>query len=49
MQSLTFSTGVQFGGDEVVQAKDGAGSATLSMAFAGFRYSLTLLLDKLHL
>jgi malate dehydrogenase len=31
---------VQFGGDEVVKAKDGAGSATLSMAFAGFRYVL---------
>lgn len=30
--------GIQFGGDEVVKAKDGAGSATLSMAFAGFRY-----------
>jgi malate dehydrogenase len=29
---------VQFGGDEVVKAKDGAGSATLSMAYAGFRY-----------
>ena len=28
---------VQFGGDEVVKAKDGMGSATLSMAFAGFR------------
>lgn len=28
---------VQFGGDEVVKAKDGAGSATLSMAYAGFR------------
>jgi len=28
---------VQFGGDEVVKAKDGTGSATLSMAFAGFR------------
>ena len=27
---------VQFGGDEVVKAKDGAGSATLSMAYAGF-------------
>lgn len=26
---------VQFGGDEVVKAKDGAGSATLSMAYAG--------------
>lgn len=28
---------VQFGGDEVVKAKDGNGSATLSMAYAGFR------------
>ncbi|KAI1432876.1 malate dehydrogenase [Xylaria sp. CBS 124048] len=28
---------VQFGGDEVVKAKDGAGSATLSMARAGAR------------
>ncbi len=26
---------IQFGGDEVVKAKDGAGSATLSMAYAG--------------
>ena len=33
---------MQFGGDEVVKAKDGAGSATLSMAYAGYRYlSLT--------
>jgi malate dehydrogenase len=30
---------VQFGGDEVVKAKDGAGSATLSMAYAGFRFA----------
>ncbi|KAI0879553.1 malate dehydrogenase [Hypoxylon argillaceum] len=30
---------VQFGGDEVVKAKDGLGSATLSMAFAGFRFA----------
>merc|ERR1712187_1028425 len=29
---------IQFGGDEVVKAKDGAGSATLSMAFAGARF-----------
>lgn len=35
----TRNTGIQFGGDEVVKAKDGAGSATLSMAYAGFRYS----------
>ncbi|GLE09053.1 hypothetical protein PINS_up020619 [Pythium insidiosum] len=30
---------IQFGGDEVVKAKDGAGSATLSMAYAGVRAS----------
>lgn len=30
---------VQFGGDEVVKAKDGAGSATLSMAHAGYRFA----------
>jgi malate dehydrogenase len=29
---------IQFGGDEVVKAKEGAGSATLSMAYAGYRY-----------
>jgi malate/lactate dehydrogenase len=34
---LILIIGVQFGGDEVVKAKDGAGSATLSMAYAGFR------------
>lgn len=34
---------IQFGGDEVVQAKDGAGSATLSMAFAGARFTMQLL------
>lgn len=27
---------IQFGGDEVVKAKDGAGSATLSMAYGAF-------------
>lgn len=30
---------VQFGGDEVVQAKAGAGSATLSMAYAGAEFA----------
>jgi malate dehydrogenase len=30
---------IQFGGDEVVAAKNGGGSATLSMAFAGFRFA----------
>ncbi|KAJ2056608.1 Malate dehydrogenase, cytoplasmic [Coemansia sp. S146] len=34
---------VQFGGDEVVQAKDGLGSATLSMAYAGARFADSLL------
>ena len=34
---------VQFGGDEVVKAKDGAGSATLSMAYAGARFVHSLL------
>lgn len=30
---------VQFGGDEVVKAKNGAGSVTLSMAYAGYRFA----------
>lgn len=30
---------IMFGGDEVVQAKAGGGSATLSMAFAGARFT----------
>ncbi|KAJ2855491.1 Malate dehydrogenase, cytoplasmic, partial [Coemansia erecta] len=34
---------VQFGGDEVVKAKDGLGSATLSMAYAGARFADSLL------
>ncbi|KAF9354325.1 hypothetical protein BGX26_007854 [Mortierella sp. AD094] len=34
---------IQYGGDEVVKAKDGAGSATLSMAYAGARFTLKLL------
>ncbi|KAK9767396.1 Malate dehydrogenase, cytoplasmic [Basidiobolus ranarum] len=34
---------IQFGGDEVVKAKAGTGSATLSMAFAGARFALNLL------
>ena len=34
---------IQFGGDEVVKAKDGAGSATLSMAAAGARFVKSLL------
>nr|AIT70158.1 malate dehydrogenase [Desmarestia viridis] len=38
---------IQFGGDEVVQAKDGAGSATLSMAHAG-AYFAGRVLDGLN-
>ncbi|KAK3825240.1 MAG: malate dehydrogenase, NAD-dependent [Benniella sp.] len=34
---------IQYGGDEVVKAKDGAGSATLSMAYAGARFTTSLL------
>jgi malate dehydrogenase len=34
---------VQFGGDEVVQAKAGAGSATLSMAYAGYLFAENVL------
>ncbi|RKP03609.1 hypothetical protein CXG81DRAFT_9293 [Caulochytrium protostelioides] len=34
---------IQFGGDEVVKAKDGAGSATLSMAYAGSLFVDSLL------
>ncbi|QRV86537.1 malate dehydrogenase [Ceratobasidium sp. AG-Ba] len=34
---------IQFGGDEVVQAKDGAGSATLSMAYAAAKFTTQLL------
>jgi malate dehydrogenase len=38
---------IQFGGDEVVKAKDGAGSATLSMASAGAHFALQVL-DAMH-
>ena len=41
LTALTFR--IQFGGDEVVKAKDGAGSATLSMAFAGQQFASRLL------
>ncbi|KAH9599041.1 Lactate/malate dehydrogenase [Trypanosoma melophagium] len=34
---------VQYGGDEVVQAKDGAGSATLSMAYAAAEWAFSIL------
>ncbi|RUP50783.1 malate dehydrogenase, NAD-dependent [Jimgerdemannia flammicorona] len=34
---------IQFGGDEVVKAKNGTGSATLSMAFAGAKFANALI------
>ncbi|KAI8349772.1 malate dehydrogenase, NAD-dependent [Mortierella sp. GBAus27b] len=42
-QLNTLTHRIQYGGDEVVKAKDGAGSATLSMAYAGARFALALL------
>ncbi|PCH43075.1 NAD-malate dehydrogenase [Wolfiporia cocos MD-104 SS10] len=39
----TLTKRVQFGGDEVVKAKDGAGSATLSMAYAGAEFASKVL------
>ncbi|EGG09401.1 uncharacterized protein MELLADRAFT_95852 [Melampsora larici-populina 98AG31] len=37
---------IQFGGDEVVKAKEGKGSATLSMAYAGFQFVNSLIKAK---
>jgi malate dehydrogenase len=34
---------IQYGGDEVVKAKDGTGSATLSMAYAGAEFAFSVL------
>jgi malate dehydrogenase len=34
---------VQFGGDEIVKSKQGAGSATTCMAYAGFRFIKAIL------
>jgi malate dehydrogenase len=41
LEAMTVRT--QFGGDEVVAAKAGAGSATLSMAYAGFLFTENVL------
>jgi len=41
LEKLTVRT--QFGGDEVVQAKAGTGSATLSMAYAGYIFTENVL------
>ncbi|KAK2611563.1 hypothetical protein N8I77_004896 [Diaporthe amygdali] len=37
---------VQFGGDEIVQSKQAAGSATTCMAYAGFRFVKALLVAR---
>jgi len=37
---------VQFGGDEIVKSKQGAGSATTCMAYAGFRFVKAILAAK---
>lgn len=42
-QLKAISHRIQFGGDEVVAAKAGAGSATLSMAYAGAAFTVQLL------
>lgn len=42
-QLKTLTNRVQYGGDEVVKAKGGAGSATLSMAQAGARFCNSLI------
>ncbi|CCK68255.1 malate dehydrogenase MDH3 KNAG_0A05930 [Huiozyma naganishii CBS 8797] len=39
---------IQFGGDEVIQAKKGAGSATLSMAYAGYEFTSAILESIVH-
>jgi len=42
-QIETLTNRIQFGGDEVVKAKDGSGSATLSMAHAAARFATRIL------
>lgn len=42
-QIAALTNRIQFGGDEVVKAKDGAGSATLSMAYAGAEFAAKVL------
>ncbi|KAI9475389.1 MAG: malate dehydrogenase, NAD-dependent [Benjaminiella poitrasii] len=44
----TLTKRIQFAGDEVVKAKNGAGSATLSMAYAGARFTLNLIESVFH-
>ncbi|QPG72810.1 hypothetical protein FOA43_000112 [Brettanomyces nanus] len=40
---------VQYGGDEIIQAKKGAGSSTLSMAYAAYKFFTTVLNSYLGL
>nr|CAG8659778.1 1588_t:CDS:2 [Entrophospora candida] len=42
-QIASLTNRIQFGGDEVVKAKDGTGSATLSMAYAGAKFASSVL------
>nr|CCC93460.1 unnamed protein product [Trypanosoma congolense IL3000] len=42
-QVVALTHRVQYGGDEVVKAKDGAGSATLSMAYAAAEWATSVL------
>jgi len=42
-ETAALTNRIQFGGDEVVKAKDGTGSATLSMAYAGAHFTSRLL------
>ncbi|WQF78955.1 Putative lactate/malate dehydrogenase, lactate dehydrogenase/glycoside hydrolase, family 4 [Colletotrichum destructivum] len=42
-QIEAITTRVQFGGDEIVKAKAGAGSATTCMAYAGFRFAQAII------
>lgn len=46
LMALSLYAGVQFGGDEIVESKKGAGSATTCMAYAGFRFIKALLQAK---
>ncbi|EEU35555.1 uncharacterized protein NECHADRAFT_55537 [Fusarium vanettenii 77-13-4] len=41
IEAITYR--VQFGGDEIVKAKAGAGSATTCMAYAGFRFAQAII------
>ncbi|CAH0050934.1 unnamed protein product [Clonostachys solani] len=46
LMTSSLYAGVQFGGDEIVESKKGAGSATTCMAYAGFRFIKALIQAK---